>query len=270
MHTLEDFNLSLSEHRFWLQIMGDHSRFIYYSLGPTESEYIMLSQEFITLFDQLLEEFRGQLPHLDMDNLNPRSYETTYRFRDFLVNLLSKSLTQELRSQLSPSLFNVFLNEVDEYLYIINMMMNQQKILFHPLHYHMLWLPTAVNHASLLVSSFDPTEQDLISSAKNLELEFKQLHAKALTTNGFLRCGLDSFPALDRLNDLSVMTTNRFREYLDNIRDQRMDYKILGTLYPLLADHMYREECYYLQKLFLSTDSSRRPDCDPSSPRSIT
>ena len=31
---------ALFENRFWLQIMGDHSRFIYYSLAPNETAHI--------------------------------------------------------------------------------------------------------------------------------------------------------------------------------------------------------------------------------------
>ncbi|WP_144553714.1 DUF2935 domain-containing protein [Peribacillus simplex] len=42
------------EHRFWLQILGDHSRFIHESLAPIELENIEIALEFIQIFDTLL------------------------------------------------------------------------------------------------------------------------------------------------------------------------------------------------------------------------
>ncbi|MED5051326.1 DUF2935 domain-containing protein [Anoxybacillus rupiensis] len=44
------------EHRFWLQVLGDHarSRFIYEALAPVEKEDIATSYQFIQTFDRLL------------------------------------------------------------------------------------------------------------------------------------------------------------------------------------------------------------------------
>lgn len=43
---------ALLEHRFWLQILGDHARFLYHSLSPSEKgeiERATLSEGFGTL-----------------------------------------------------------------------------------------------------------------------------------------------------------------------------------------------------------------------------
>jgi len=42
----------------------------------------------------------------------------------------------------------------------------------------------------------------------------------------------------------------------------RLDKEALGTLAPRMADHMYREECYYLQKLSEVSDV-KPPSCSP-------
>ncbi|MEK3916060.1 DUF2935 domain-containing protein [Paenibacillus sp. FSL H7-0331] len=49
---------------------------------------------------------------------------------------------------------------------------------------------------------------------------------------------------------------------------EQLDLKeeLLGSLNPLLPDHMYREECYYLNKLAQSGEISV-PDCNPTTPR---
>jgi hypothetical protein len=52
---LGDFgNAALFEHRFWLQIMGDHGRFILNSLPTEEDREIIKSGELINAFDQML------------------------------------------------------------------------------------------------------------------------------------------------------------------------------------------------------------------------
>jgi hypothetical protein len=258
---------ALSEHRFWLQIMGDHSRFIFYSLAPTESEYILTAQEFIILFDQLLEQSLKDLTITELEELNRKAYEATYRLREFKIELLSMSLTSDLKSHLPPSFFNGMLNELEEYLFILNSLMNKQVPLKHPLHYHMLWLSDAVNHAASVIAETDFIEKDLTNLANQFEKQFQDLDTKSIIMNGFLRTGLDSFPSLDRFNEQTGSIMNEFMDFLGMIRDQRMDGKVLGTIMPLMADHMYREECYYLLKLSQSTDNIRKPDCDPASPR---
>ena len=145
--------------------------------------------------------------------------------------------------------------------------MHGQNPLQHPLHYHMLWLADAVGHAASILAGLDFIEKDLIKTSNSFELQFEDLDAKSRMMNGYQRTGLNNFAALERLNEQAWTVMNDFMNFLENIRDQRMDAKILGSLMPLMADHMFREECYYLLKLSQSTDNIRKPDCDPASPR---
>jgi hypothetical protein len=167
INTLSDEKV-LFEHQFWLQILGDHSRFIFYSLTSIETEFILTAQEFIILFDRLLEQSRSQLSASELHEFNRNIYDAVVRLREFKLELLGMSIKSDLKSSLPPSFFNA----------------------------------------------------------------------------------------------IAVFT-----EFLDSIRDQRMDQKVLGILMPLVADHMTREECYYIWKLSETTDNIRRPDCDPTRPR---
>lgn len=262
-----EIDTALFEHRFWLQIMGDHARFIFTTLAPSESEYILISQEFIRLFDQLLEQSHKQSSDSELDSLNRKAYEATYRLREFIIELLSMTLNSELKSHMSPSFYNDMLNELEEYLFILNSFMNGESPILHPLHYHMLWLTDAVGHAATLASELDLVEKDLIDKAIRYEIEFQDLYMKSLQMNGYLRTQLHEFPALNRFNEQVVIVIDSFKEYLETIRDQRMDGRILGTLMPLMADHMVREECYYIWNLSKNTHNIRKPDCDPTRPR---
>lgn len=256
----------LFEHQFWLQIMGDHSRFIFFSLAPTETQYLLAAQEFILLFDQLLDKSH-KLNEDETQEFNKTVYETTYRLREFKIELLSMSLTADLKSHLSPSFINDMLNELEEYLYLLSNISNNKLPIFHPLHYHMLWLTDAVEHAASVSSELDFAEKELIDRAYRFELQFQDFNTKALLMNGYQRTQLETYPALDRFSEQVAPVMNGFMEFLENLRDQRIDKRVLGTLMPLMADHMAREECYYLWKLSQSSSVVRKPSCDPTRPR---
>lgn len=259
--------MALTEHRFWLQIMGDHARFIFYSFSPTETEFILAAQEFILLLDQLLQQANKPLTETELQELNQKAYEATYKLREFKLMLLSHSLQTGLKSQLSSTFINGMINELEEYLLIMNSIMNGQNPLFHPLHYHMLWLTDAAHHAATLSSTLDMIEKGLLEQAFRYEIQFNDLYLKSLTLNGYLRTQLFTFPTLERLNEQGNHLINDFLEFLENLRDQRMDGKVLGSLMPLMIDHMVREECYYLWKLSQTTDNVKKPECDPTRPR---
>ncbi len=267
MVTPINIEATVFEHRFWLQILGDHSRFIFFSLAPTETEYILLAQEFILLFDNLLEEAHQSLDEETLEKLNKNAYEAAYRLREFKLELLSMSLDSDLKIHLPPSFINDMVNELEEYLYVLSNLSNNLPSIIHPLHYHMLWLSDAIGHAASIAAELDFIEADLIDLACQYKIQFQDLYMKALIMNGYLRTELTAFPALTRLNEQAAAAIQSFTEYLDSLQDKRTDHKVLGTLMPLMADHMSREECYYLWKLSQSSSTIKRPDCDPTRPR---
>lgn len=257
----------LFEHRFWLQVLGDHSRFLLFSLPPSEAEYIITAQEFTDLFDNLLKTAQQFLSERELEELSRSAYEAAYRIRGFKLELLTTLLDSDRSLALAPAFLNDMLNETEEYLRLITSIHNHIPLVHHPLHYHMLWLSDAAGHAALVASSLDRSEQELLDQACRYEMQFQDLYRKALQMNGYLRTQLKQFPALTRMNEQSSAAMADFVEFLDTLRDQRMDQKILGTLHPLMADHMSREGCYYLGKLSSITKTPRRPDCDPTRSR---
>ena len=267
---MNNYNINeemLFEHRFWLQIMGDHARFIFLSLSPNEMDFLQRAQDFIVNYDLLLEESRKQLTAPEVEVLNIKVLPLIYQFREFKLSLLAMTLHSDIKVHLASSFFNDMLNELDEYLLILNTFSSGQPVLFHPIHYHMLWLTDAVGHAASVGANLDLIEKDMIEKSKCFEIEFNDLNFKALMMNGYLRTRLNSFPSLNRLNEQAGTSIYMFKEFLEDIRDQRMDGRILGTLLPLMADHMSREECYYLVKLSYTAGLIKKPDCDPTRPR---
>ncbi len=259
-------NEVLFEHRFWLQIMGDHARFIYYSLAPDEAEAIKNAKKFMDIYDELLDKARKQLSQSELNQLNQQAYEVTYKFRKFKLELLSLTLTSGIKVHLSSTFFNHMINELEEYLIVLGTASEGENPIYHPIHYHLLWLSDAVGHAAGVAANLDEVEKDMIRKNNWYEKEFTDLYMKSVQVEGYLRIGLDCFPALKRLNEQAEEIMVPFKELLEEILEQRLNSRLLGTLMPLMADHMAREECYYLLKLSRSA-KTKEPDCCPDKPR---
>ncbi len=254
------------EHRFWLQILGDHARFIYYSLAPNEVEAIKEAKQFMDKYDELLDKAREQLSQSELEQLNQKAYELTYEFRRFKLELMALTLTAKIKVHLSTSFFNHMINELEEYLLVLIAASEGDNPIFHPIHYHLRWLSDAVGHAAGVAANLDEVEKDMIEESKWYEKEFTDLFMKSVQVEGYLRTGLDNFPSLERLNEQAVNIMVPFKELLEDIMVLRSDSRLLGTLMPLMADHMAREECYYLIKLSQIAKTAK-PDCDPAKPR---
>ncbi|TAH65032.1 MAG: DUF2935 domain-containing protein [Anaerolineaceae bacterium] len=261
------FEITLMEHRFWLQIMGDHARFIFFSLSPNEVVYLQRSQDFIIGFDQLLDQTANATNTEELALITKQAFQLTMQLREFKLLLLSLTLSSDIKIHLTSSFINDMLNELDEYLTVLHSLNTNQPILYHPLHYHLLWLTDAIGHAASVSANLDFIEKDIIDKSNYYELQFTDLLLKATMMNGYLRIKLDNFPSLNRLNKQVEILMTSFKEFLEELRDERMNGQILGTLFPLMADHMAREECYYLWKLTQTAGMSKKPDCNPASPR---
>jgi hypothetical protein len=256
----------LFEHRFWLQILGDHSRFILNSLSPEEEKEIEKAREFIGIFDGLLETARRDLKGAELMDLTEQAYSRAQELRMFKLHLLRRHLAGKLKIELPPTFFNHMLNELEEYLSVLCSIMSDTVPVKHPIHHHLLWLLDGAGHAISIEDSLDDVERDLKQKSKNFNRDFCHLHMKALEMAGYLRTGLMDFPSLNRLNNQAESKMKLFMDFLKEIEGMVVSKKALSTLMPLIPEHMYREECYYLTKLS-EVSEIKALDCDPAKPR---
>ncbi|MGE6377002.1 DUF2935 domain-containing protein [Peribacillus muralis] len=59
-----------------------------------------------------------------------------------------------------------------------------------------------------------------------------------------------------------------FKHFLSVLEEIELSAQALGTYSPLMADHMWREECYHLMKRVEATNAEM-PDCKPAKPRLV-
>lgn len=255
------------EHQFWLQILGDHSRFIHSNLAPNEKVKIEKAHNFMCTFDTLLDQTRQCISGTDLFDFTKKVCEIVCDFREFKLNLICCHLTNRIELHLSPTFINHMVNELEEYSLIIDSLLEDKKLpRYHPVHYHKIWLLDAVGHSGFIYCSLDETEDKLREESKCFQQNFKGLHEKALEYKGYLRTKLKDFPALNRFNCQVDKEMDLFKKYLSNILELRIRLEALGTLSPLGPDHMFREECYYLTKL-AQIGAVPFPKCDPTKPR---
>src|SRR5579875_2196984 len=256
------------EQRFWLQVLGDHARFIRDSLSVDEGKELTTSQYFIQEYDALLHTVNTMVPdpaaHIE---LSKESLALSRKLRAFKLHLLRRHLTGGIKTYLPPTFINHMLNELDEYLRILHhLCKGEVPETQHPLHHHVLWLQDAMGHAATLQDDVDPAEYQLAKRSYAFRKQFEAYYLKAIELAGYLRTKLRDFPALGRFNVEVGMELKLFQEFLNELEELRLSDQALGVLAPLLPDHMAREELYYLTKLAEVTELAA-PVGDPTKPR---
>src|SRR6476620_5614166 len=251
------------EHRFWLQILGDHSRFIYEALAPIQKEEIEKASIFIRVFDTLLDHAKS----IDSMQLTAKAEAEVIKLREFKLELLRKHLIGKIKIHLSPTFFNHMINELEEYLRILkHLKAGQVPPVYHELHHHLVWLLDAAGHSEAISSNLDGVEKRLREKSNSFTKHFEDFYLKAVEMAGYLRTNLTTFPALVKFNSDTQLEIKLFQQFLQEIEELRLSHQALGTFAPLMADHMYREECYYLMKLSESANLDM-PNCNPAKPR---
>ncbi|MGM1048861.1 MAG: DUF2935 domain-containing protein [Bacillota bacterium] len=261
-------NGALFELRFWMQVLGDHARFIRDGLAPGEAAEISTAQQFVQGFDKLLDSARQDLNREGIAVLLQSVNPWTSQLRTFKLHLLQRSLTGNISVHLSQTFLNHMVNEIEEAMRVFAALTSVQLPPSGPeVHQHLLWLQDAVGHAGSLSGQFDLVEHSWKNKSEEFERYFENFYLKAIELAGYMRTGLTDFPALQRFNQEANAVMLLFMKFLSEVEELTTGKELLGTLAQLMPDHMYREECYYLTKLSQAAAGVPRPDCDPAKPR---
>jgi hypothetical protein len=258
---------ALFELHFWLQILGDHGRFIHDSLAVSETEKIKAASYFITQFDQLLATSKKSLNEEALMDLLKKSKMASEEIRSFKLLLLKEHLVGKIKISLPPTFINHMVNEVEEAIRLFTVLgKGQMPPAVHPLHHDLLWLLDAAGHAGAIDSNLDDVEKMLKKTSRSFMKDWEAFYLKAIEMAGYLRANVMKFPALEKFHKDIDLEMQLFKVFLNELETMRLTKEILGTLTPLMADHMAREETYYLLKLSETTDLPPPKD-DPTKPR---
>ena len=237
------------EHQFWLQVLGDHSRFIHDSLYPSEKEDISKASSFINHFDQLLSQVNS-LNEANAIQFANNVEQSVKHLRSFKLSLIERHITSQMKIHLSPTFINHMVNELEEYLLILSYLKKgETPPIFHELHHHLIWLVHASGHAGAINDQLDGVEKRLKEKSSAFTKHFDQFYLKAVELSGYLRTNIKKFPALNRFNHEVEVEMSLFKTFLHELEEMELSAEVLGTFTASMADHMAREEQYYLTKL---------------------
>jgi cell fate (sporulation/competence/biofilm development) regulator YmcA (YheA/YmcA/DUF963 family) len=237
------------EHRFWLHILADHARFIFDTLVPSQIDDLQKAEVFRQQYDDLYAK-ADVLTEKNAIAFAIRVEDVTKQFREFKLSLIARHLIGEMIIHLTPTFLNHMVNELDEYVRIIQYLKQGEKPpLFHELHHHLIWLLDASGHAGAINDHLDGVEKRLKEKSAQFTQHFDQFYLKAVELTGYLRTNIDQFPSLERFNHDVEIEMKLFQTFLHEIEEMELNAEVLSTFTASMADHMAREEQYYLLKL---------------------
>lgn len=243
------------EHRFWLQILGDHMRFIENTLAPIENDLISVAEDLKNKSDNLLNLARKQ------QDVTSDAIRLTQDIKEFKGLILNELLTGKIKIGLTPTFINHMINELEQYQKILEFAsLNGEILTLDVLDQHKLWLLDAKGHTEALISDLDPTEKEWKKDIKILKKKYAGLYSKAEEFMGYLRVLTKYPPSVDILTNSAINETTIFISMLKEILNMISNKELLGRIDILVPDHMIREELYYLSKL-------GRNIGDPTTPR---
>ena len=100
----------------------------------------------------------------------------------------------------------------------------------------------------------DGVEKRLKEKSGAFTKHVEQFYLKAVEVTGYLRTNIHKFPALNRFNHEVEIEMGLFKTFLNELEEMELSAEVLGTFSASMADHMAREEQYYLTKLAESAE----------------
>ncbi|ATW24422.1 DUF2935 domain-containing protein [Candidatus Formimonas warabiya] len=248
---------------FWNQILGDHSRFIFHSLAPVEITVIQEAKNFITVFDSLWQESKSLQNQSQMDRVLDHTMAAMLRLRTFKLSLLSLHLEKKLRSSLNPTFYNHMLNELENAYMLMACYANNRTPAEDPVSLHLLWMLDAIGHADTLSCGVDASQPDIQRIMHDFEKKFQKYYLASVEYEGFKRAMTGLYPALERFDKKAAEDMRDFMQLLESITEETLTAGVIGSILPLIPDHMAREECYYLLRLHLADPAVPEVKCVP-------
>lgn len=258
---------ALDELHFWLQVLGDHGRFLHDSFAPDQSAWINVASTFIERFDKLLDRSKQTLDQAELLSLVSLSKMESEAIREFKLAIIKEQLVGNIKTSLTPTFINHMVNEVEEAIRLFSYLeKGESPPPVHPLHHDLLWLLDAAGHAGAIDANMDRVEKQLKKKSRTFMKDWEAFYLKAVEMTGFLRTNITKFPALEKFHNDVYLEMSIFKTFLNELEEMGLKKETLGALTPLMADHMAREECYYLMKL-AETAGTPDPTCNPTKER---
>jgi len=241
---MEDINF---ENRFWLRILRDNVIFIINKLSTKHAPELQLAKDLkMRLIHALATVERGTRPEqlADIEAL-------VLDVRALMIKVLGYHVDPSVKMEISlnPTVINHMLNVLAEYLNILDRVQGRPSEVPHILAPHELWLVNAASNSERIMSELDSVEVITKKAFKKQKKQFHMLHHKTEEFIKYVDRLNTEFPALSTLTQSAMTEIDIFNKLLTELLGLRLGKRVLGTVSPLLINHILRENAYYLRKL---------------------
>lgn len=177
----------------------------------------------------------------EVEALDRRAYQLTAKLAEFKERILSHVHTCKMLTFNYPLLIDHILREAKLFMRLQMALIRGENIvtLEDLISQEAFWNRIMAEHSKFIMGLLDPTEENLIDTARNFGKEFDVLTAEAIqATNQALDASGVTAKSLD--------AARRLRDFKTTGTKGLLDCTIQSIIVPLLGDHVMREANHYL------------------------
>ncbi|WP_262481749.1 DUF2935 domain-containing protein [Bacillus sp. CH30_1T] len=243
------------EHLFWLEVLQDHAYFIRDHLSAAEVEYVDVSQQYIRLFGELIDQL-NRVPrtadHQDetMVQFSNKVWPVAKGYFEFEGILQSLRIDNKVNLNLSPTYLNGTLAENQEYLRFLGYLQKGEEPEPLPLVDLMdLWLEDQLGHAVLFQNILDPIEINVSRQAEAYINQYQVYIVQNRHLKGYLRFKQPGFARQREFAYEVGQTTLEMSQYISGMVMKYNKKKLLNKTTLRFLEHHFPETCYFIKKL---------------------
>ncbi|GAJ41201.1 DUF2935 domain-containing protein [Saccharococcus caldoxylosilyticus] len=240
---------SLTENKFWLRIMKEHALFLGEGMSRNNKDLIQQTDRFFHYFEQQ-EKRAYQTPESveAVRKLNEDSIQLVYGFRNFKRNLLILIINEKVQGFNFPLLVDHIAREAE---YFMNSLQKFNNGILEPIqdaiiHENVFWLRIMMEHSRFIASLLDPSERNLVATARKFGDDFETLLNQARDVESMLYHKKPTYPIIGKMNKDSESATEELRNFKKAGLELIKSSQIRNIINPLLADHVLREAEHFL------------------------
>lgn len=176
-----------------------------------------------------------------VDSLNYRSYRLTAALADFKERLLHNVIECKVFTLNYPLLIEHILRETKLFMSLLNKLGDMRDYM-NPsdlINQEVFWNRQMAEHAKFIAGLLDPSEEELINTARMFGKEFDILFENS-------KKALNKSMDISNVTRDSISATERLREFKIAGTKGLLDCNIRSIIIPLLGDHVMREANHYL------------------------
>ncbi|KEF38424.1 protein of unknown function (DUF2935) [Schinkia azotoformans MEV2011] len=245
---------SLTENKFWLRIMKEHSLFLGEGFNRKDTHLIQQTDRFYHYFEQQEKKAYQTPNNVELvRKLNEESIDLVHGFRNFKRNLLILIINCKISGFNFPLLVDHIAREAEYFMRTLNKF---NKGILDPIQdaiitENVFWIRIMMEHSRFIASLLDQSERNLVITARKFGDDFETLLNQARDVESMLYRKQPTYPIIGKLNNDSENAAQEILAFKKAGLELIKSCQIRNVISPLLADHVVREAEHFLYMIHI-------------------